>query len=136
MKTHRSFKTGSKTIRYTYDGHLRSAEQQAIDKFIGMAYNMSMHAIKQFEKQTAESVNFFKMIYGKDADAPGKIVESYKSIIQHIERGLKIRREKVLMAEFQEIGPQAKAVLASKLTATKEPLKQAVKQRKVKPQIK
>lgn len=98
MKTHRSFKTGSKTIRYTYDGHLRSAEQQAIDKFIGMAYNMSMHAIKQFEKQTAESVNFFKMIYGKDADAPGKIVESYKSIIQHIERGLKIRREKVFIS--------------------------------------
>lgn len=95
-----------------------------------------MHAIKQLEKQTAESVNFFNMIYGKDADAPGKIAESYKSIIQHIERGLKIRREKVLMAEFQEIGPQAKAVLASKLTATKEPLKQAVKQRKVKPQIK
>lgn len=91
MKTHRSFKTGSKTIRYTYDGHLKSVEQQAIDKFIGMAYNMSMHAIKQFEKQTAE---------------------------------------------FQETSPQAKAVLASKLTATKEPLKQAVKQRKVKPQIK
>ena len=100
MKTHLSFKINGKTIRYEYDGAMKASEQQAVNKFIGMAYNMSAYAIKQLAARTSESASFFKSIYCESIEeGADKIAAVYKSIMQHIERNLKVRRENVFLGE-------------------------------------
>lgn len=96
MKVTRSFKIGNKLIRYIYEGPVKASEQRAIDKFIGIAYNMSLHAIRQIKANSLECMKFLKMVYGKDAGAAvDKLVEVYKSVIDRIEHGLKISRDTI-----------------------------------------
>ena len=110
MRTHLSFKINSKTIRYVYDGAMKASERGAVNKFIGMAYNMSAYAIKQLDARTPQSADFFKMIYGESThEGANQITAVYKSIMQHIERNLKVRRENVF---FDEDGKEVQTVLS------------------------
>ena len=82
---------------------MKATEQRTIDKFIGTAYNMSAYAIKQIERRTSKAAEWIKVIYGESTDEGArKIAEAYKSIVQRIERGLRVRRENVFVNEYGE----------------------------------
>ncbi len=96
MNAHYYIKINGKRIGYSYSGLSKASETQAIGRFIGIAYNISKHALGRIKAGTPETSEYLSMIYGEvDAGGLRALSDAYVAAIKSIEAGLNIRREKV-----------------------------------------
>ncbi len=111
MRIHKSLKINNKRITYISENFAKHSESQAIDRFIGIAYNVCAYAIKQINARSPQTQDFFSKIYKEDFEEYASGISNvYSQIIKTIEKNLKFRKENFFV---DEDGNKDTKVLAS-----------------------
>jgi|GEM_PF-7123144 len=100
MKLNKTFKIENRIIQYTIEAsELKQSEQQNLEKFIGISYNMSQFAIEKLEKKDSKDAeNFLSLIYNEvSEELKNTLIDIYFDIRKFIEKSLHIQREKIFI---------------------------------------
>ena len=78
---------------------MKQSEQQIIEEFIGIAYNMSQFAIEKLDEKNAKNCNeFLSLIYSDVSDEiKNTLIDTYFDVRKFIERKLHIQRTDVFV---------------------------------------